>query len=248
MKYGGDMKPIIGITPLYDEKLCSIWMIPGYSEAVADAGGLPVILSFGADAGTVRETADMCDGILLTGRQDIAPALYGEEPTKECGAPYPPKDELESALVRIAAEENIPVLGICRGLQPMNVAFGGTLYRDLPAERGSVGHAMTPPYDREVHGVTLSDTPLAEVLGTRSMRVNSYHHQAVKELSPRLVAAAVSDDGITEAALLPGARFFAGVQWHPELRRDVYSHRLFEAFVRAAADCMRGRERDGGAL
>lgn len=239
------MKAIIGITPLYDEKLSSIWMIPGYCDAVADAGCLPVILPLRSDRETVESVAELCDGILLTGGQDVEPTLYGKERTDKCGEPCRVKDELECALALTAKERDIPVLGICRGLQLMNVAFGGTLVRDLPTEAGRTGHAMTPPYDRTVHGVKICEGMLRDLFGTDGIRVNSYHHQAVDRLAPCLKAAAVSDDGVTEAAYLPGASFFVGVQWHPELRRDEYSRALFAALARSAENRKAARERRG---
>ena len=115
----------------------------------------------------------------------------------------------------------------------MNVVFGGSLRQDIPSEYATdIRHAMTPPYDRAVHAVSVvRGSPLADIISVPAFAVNSYHHQAVKELAPALRAAAVSEDGLTEAAFLPSARFFIGVQWHPELRRDRFSRALFEAFI-----------------
>lgn len=229
----GRKSPVIGVAPLYDEKKNSIWMIPGYLDAVADAGGLPLVLPFGLTEDDMSRICGMCDGFLITGGQDVDPALYGEPRSPACGEPYPPRDELDILLLRAAAERDMPVLGICRGLQIMNVVFGGSLWQDIPSEYATdIRHAMTPPYDRTVHAVSVvRGSPLADMFRADRLDVNSYHHQAVKELAPALRAAAVSDDGLVEAAFLPSARFFIGVQWHPELRRDRFSRALFEAFI-----------------
>ena len=141
--------------------------------------------------------------------------------------------------IRRALDADKPVFGICRGIQLLNICLGGTLYQDLPTEHGSaVDHHMTPPYDRAVHEVTiLADTPLAALLGKMRLGVNSYHHQAVKALAPVLRPMALADDGLIEAAYLPGKRFCMAVQWHPEFsyKTDADSRALLAAFVRAAA-------------
>ena len=146
---------------------------------------------------------------------------------------------MEPKLLRRALDADKPVFGICRGIQLLNACLGGTLYQDLPTERESaVDHHMTPPYDRAVHEVTiLADTPLAALLGTMRLGVNSYHHQAVKTLAPVLRPMALADDGLVEAAYLPGKRFCMAVQWHPEFsyKTDADSRALLAAFVRAAA-------------
>ena len=144
---------------------------------------------------------------------------------------------MESILLRLAMAENKPVLGICRGLQFMNAALGGSLWQDLPSQHPSdISHHGAPPYDRPVHAVTvLPDTPLSAVLGESSLPVNSYHHQAVRELAPCLRPMALSPDGLVEAAWHPEMHFLWGVQWHPEFsfRTDAASRSLFRAFVDA---------------
>ena len=144
---------------------------------------------------------------------------------------------MEAKLLKYAMDADKPVLGICRGIQFLNAALGGTLWQDLPAQHPSrVAHRQTPPYDKPAHPVSiLPDTPLAEALGERELMVNSYHHQAVRELAAPLRAMAIAPDGIVEAAEHPEHRFIWGVQWHPEFawRSDPAAKIIFQAFVDA---------------
>ena len=231
-------KPIIGVTPLWDEEKNSYWMLPGYLEGLEEAGAIPVILPLAADGADIAQLVALCDGFLFTGWQDVAPQLYGEAMKPTCGELCPARDTLERELLRQALERDKPLLGICRGLQFLNVALGGTLYQDLPTEHPSeISHTMTPPYDRVVHTVRiLPDTPLSALLGKTELGVNSYHHQAIRTLAPDLVEMARSTDDLIEAVYLPGKTFVWAVQWHPELsfRTDEDSRKIFGAFVGAA--------------
>ena len=232
-------KPLIGVVPLYDFAKESLWMLPGYMAGIEDAGGIPVMLPLTADGGILQALVGTLDGFLFTGGQDVSPALYGAAVSPACGETCPARDAMEPKLLAAALDADKPVFGICRGIQLLNACLGGTLYQDLPTEHGcAVDHRMTPPYDRAVHEVTvLADTPLAALLGKTRLGVNSYHHQAVKALAPCLCPMAVADDGIVEAAYLPGKRFCMAVQWHPEFsyKTDAQSRALLAAFVRAAA-------------
>ena len=125
------MKPIIGVTPLFDSEKDSVWMLPGYLEGITAAGGIPIILPLYSDSGDIKKCSELCDGFLFTGGQDVSPEIYGEEKTEFCGETSELRDTLESTLLKIAIDENKPVLGICRGLQFINAALGGTLYQDL---------------------------------------------------------------------------------------------------------------------
>ena len=150
-------QPLIGIVPLVDEARESYWMLPGYMQGVEQAGGVPVMLPLTDDAAALRQLADTCDGFLLTGGQDVSPALYGAAPTPQCGETCPARDAMEARLLDLALAADKPVLGICRGIQFLNVHLGGTLYQDLPAEHPSAAnHHQTPPYDAPVHSVTLT--------------------------------------------------------------------------------------------
>ena len=173
----------------------------------------------------------------ITGGQDLSPDLYGEERLDACGVPCPKRDVQESFLLKKAIERGLPFLGICRGLQILNAATGGSLFQDLPSQRSSkIIHCMKPPYDRAVHGVKLSHGGmLFDIFGKEELQVNSYHHQGIKVLSSCLETEAVSEDGIIEAARVKNGGFELGVQWHPEFfsRNDMRSYLLFEAFAKA---------------
>ncbi len=228
-------RPVIGVVPLYDIQRDSLWMIPGYLDGIAAAGGIPVVLPLTEDEQVLGQLANDVDGFLMTGGQDVSPALYGEERLDSCGETLPVRDGMESRLFQLCLERDVPVLGICRGIQLMNVLLGGTLYQDLPSQRPTqTEHHMSPPYDRPVHQVEIcKGTPLFDLIQTERMDVNSYHHQAVRDKAPALQTMAVSEDGLIEAVCLPERPFVWAVQWHPELswRTDEKSRRIFEAFV-----------------
>lgn len=232
-------QPIIAVLPLYDREKKSLWMHPGYFEGVRRAGGLPLMLPLEMTEAEIDRVLPLCGGVLLTGGQDVDPALYGEAASPLCGEISAQRDTLEAAVLSAALKADLPVLGICRGLQFMNVRMGGTLYQDLPTQRpeSPVLHRMTPPYDRAVHRVFLQgDTPLGRLLGAAELGVNSLHHQAVRTLAPALRAMALSEDGLVEAVYRPDKRFFWAVQWHPELSysTDADSRAIFRAFIEAA--------------
>lgn len=233
-------RPIIGLVPLYDRERDSHWMLPGYPEGVMAAGGLPVTFPLTGERELLEQLAEQCDGFLFTGGQDVAPEMYGEIPLSLCGETCPALDEMEGQLLALALERDKPVLGICRGLQFLNAALGGTLYQDLPAQRPSgVVHRQKKPYDLPAHGVVLEEgSPLRRLLGKKRLRVNSCHHQGVRDLAPALRAMARAEDGLVEAAHLPGRRWVWAVQWHPEcsFRRDEDSLALFRAFAMAAGE------------
>lgn len=231
------MKPLIGLIPLVDDRLESLWMLPGYMDGVAQADGIPVMLPLTEDPSDLEQLCAACDGFLLTGGHDVSPSVYGEEKLHVCGDCSEARDRMERLVLEFALRDDKPVLGICRGHQLLNALLGGTLYQDLPTQHPSaVEHHQQPPYDAPIHSVSiLPGTPLHELLGRDALPVNSYHHQAVKALSPRLKPMAVADDGLVEAVYLPGKRFVWGVQWHPEFafRSDAASAAILSAFVRA---------------
>lgn len=232
---GVGKKPVIGVVPLVDEQRSSLWMLPGYLEGVQAAGGVPVVLPLTDDGADIAQLTELCDGFLFTGGHDVAPAFYGEETLLVCGPLCPERDRMERPLLLAAIAADKSILGICRGLQFINAALGGTLYQDLPAQRPSdCGHHMEAPYDRHAHRVALTPgTPLAVCIGGEEMGVNSCHHQGIRELSPRLSVMAEAPDGLIEAAYLPECSFAWAVQWHPEFSRkaDPNSQRIFDAFV-----------------
>lgn len=231
------MRPVIGIVPLYDKEKQSYWMLPDYMQALEESLSIPVMLPLTDDQTELLYCIRTCDGLLLPGGQDVDPALYGEERLPACGATCAARDRMEGLLLDAAIRLDKPLLGICRGLQFLNVHTGGTLYQDLPTQHPGLGHQMERPYDRTVHQVKVArNSPLYEIVGSLDYGVNSRHHQAIRDLSPQLHAAAVSEDGLVEAAWMPGKHFILGVQWHPEslFRKDPASLRLFQALVKAA--------------
>lgn len=231
------MRPVIGVVPLFDEEKDSVWMVPGYLSGIEEAGGLPLILPFTAKEEEVEEAAALCNGFLFTGGHDVAPSVYGQERKQTCGPSCNVRDALEKKLFQTALENNKPVFGICRGIQMINALCGGTLYQDLPTEYACrVEHHMEPPYDRTAHQVEIvPDTPLSGWLRQASIGVNSYHHQAVKQLGSGLKPMAFSEDGLVEAVYMPEQKFVAAVQWHPEFsyQKEESSRILFGKFVEA---------------
>lgn len=227
----------IGVMPLYDDEKESVWMLPAYLKMLENAGAAPIVLPFTDNESVLHNVYNLCDGILLTGGHDVSPKLYGEDISLKCGAVCEIRDRMESFILGSALADDKPVLGICRGLQFLNVFLGGTLYQDLPSEfKSNVSHKMSRPYDRAAHSVQIfPDTPLFEMIGKSKIAVNSYHHQAVKRLSERLRKCALSEDGLIEAAYMPEKRFVFAVQWHPEFSfgSDPNSRKIVEAFIRS---------------
>ncbi len=235
------MKPVIGITPLYDVQKSSIWMLPGYMDGIAQAGGVPVILPLNADDTDIERLFRVIDGLLLTGGQDVDPALYGEEKDEKCGEVCSMRDILEKKLFQKAMSIDLPVFGICRGLQFINAVMGGTLYQDLPAQFASPNaenHKQTASRDIHTHKVTLvQSSPLYALLEAEKLSVNSFHHQGIRTLAPGMLPSAISEDGLVEAIYAPHKSFVQAVQWHPEccLETDEPSRKIFRAFVNACA-------------
>jgi len=190
-----------------------------YVRSVLATGGVPIILSPVLGPSFAARAMDGVDGLLLTGGEDIHPALYGAELSPRCYPPSRERDLFELALFAAARQRELPVLGICRGIQLVNVALGGTLYQDLPTERpGEIAHDPGSARDARTHGVRLAaGSRAAQALGATELRVNSFHHQAVDRLAPGLIATGWSDDGVIEAAEGPGeGPWLLAVQWHPE--------------------------------
>ena len=227
-------KPIIGVTPLWDDEKNSIWMLPDYLDGLREAGAVPVIFSLDMEESDIRQMYAYCDGLLFTGGHDSDPALYGQEMKPTCGDLCLRRDTLESSLFRLGFAGRKPMLGICRGAQLFNILLGGTLYQDLPTEHPSeVPHRMTAPYDRAVHPVSVVEgSMLQQITGCSEIGVNSFHHQGIRELAPAQQAEAFAPDGIVEALSCPDHPFLLAVQWHPEyLQSHPSSRAMFRAFV-----------------
>lgn len=236
------MRPRIGITADFATKPNGAVVAQvgtDYTDAIRQAGGQPLVIPFGASADELEELAADLDGLLLTGGPDVAPRHYGEEPRVGLGSVAPERDYLELTLLNAALHLDKPVLGVCRGVQVMNAAFGGTLYQDLPREwPGDLQHAQNAPRDHVAHQVqVVPGTLLATILGSETVYVNTFHHQAVNRLAARCIVNARSGDGLIEGLEHPDYRFVLGVQWHPEnlFRKEESALRLFAAFVESAS-------------
>jgi putative glutamine amidotransferase len=217
-----------------------------YVRALLAAGGVPLVLSPLMGTSFVGRALEGVDGLLLTGGEDIHPSWYGAEASPLLSPPSRERDLFELALFAVARQRELPILGICRGIQLINVGLGGTLFQDLPTERpGAVDHRPDTPRDARSHRVRLQPgTRAAAALGTTSVTVNSSHHQAIKDLAPGLLATGWTDDELIEAAETPAdGPWLLAVQWHPEeMHADTRAPErgLFEALVREA-----GMARDG---
>ena len=236
--------PLIGISGSIDKNEKQHYLMRSYTKAVLHAGGIPVLLSLDMDDAMLASCMERLDGLLLAGGNDLAPELFGESPISELGEVNPLRDQLEMRLVPIARETGMPVLGVCRGIQSMNVAMGGTLWQDLPSQYRSadgqppMAHSQKRPDHYPSHSVRIQEgTLLHRIAGADDLLVNSFHHQAIKDPASALTVTAVSPDGVIEAVEVPSHPFFIGVQWHPELffDRDEKAFALFKAFVNAAA-------------
>ncbi|QUC02600.1 gamma-glutamyl-gamma-aminobutyrate hydrolase family protein [Atopobium sp. oral taxon 416] len=214
------MKPIVCITPSIFEgpdkehKLINM----KYTSMMKAVGMLPILCDYDDDPSDVSELLDRVQGLILTGGFDMDPGLYGQRPLPNADAPHPERDNAEFELLREALDRDMPVLGICRGVQVLNVLLGGSLWQDVN-EQGATDfkHSIYDEPEKDVHKVTLlADTPIAEAVGKRRLLVNSCHHQAIRELSPVLTSAGYSHDGLIEAVYMPGRTCVWGVQWHPE--------------------------------
>jgi len=244
-------KPLIGLTCSFDSRSDagtginivtggeSIHYVPGdYVNAVTRAGGIPVIISVYEHFEDCRELLGGLDGVLLIGGGDIDPRFYGEEKSALCGRPAPERDEQEISIARFAVENNIPLLGICRGIQVLNVALGGTLWQDLEHDGGYNSHRYTVPRNEIRHYVNLSKgSVLNKIYGTDKLGVNSFHHQAVKRAAEGTSVIAESEDGVVEAIEVNGKSFAVAVQWHPEMMYDSAEQRkLFDFFIAKCAE------------
>lgn len=227
------MSALIGITCGFDEDRNMYYLRPGYWESVVRAGGTPIILPPVESSGVINHYLEVCDGYILSGGDDIDPAFWGEEPEPGLGEIDPCRDRFEIDLVREVIKRDKPALFICRGIQVLNVALGGTLIQDLHSD---LAHRQYAPRYYPFHDILLEkDSVLYRLFQQTTVRVNSFHHQAIGSLAPGLVATAGTRDGVVEAVECPSKSWILGVQWHPEAMRDEFSGRLFRALVEEAA-------------
>lgn len=243
---GAHPRPVLGLTTYLQQAQSGIWdvrasFLPAiYLEGVTRAGGIATLLPpQPVDADIAARVLDGLDGLVITGGRDVDPAAYGQAPHPTTDQPATDRDAWEFALLAGALHRGMPVLGICRGAQVLNVALGGTLHQHLPDVLGHTRHQAGNAVFSTSGVRTVPGTRLAGLIG-ESSDAQCYHHQAIAELGRGLVVCAVTaDDGAIEAVELPGADFVLAVQWHPEERLD--DLRLFAAVVAAAAEYATGK-------
>ncbi len=232
------MRPVIGVTCCYQEETSRYCLAGDYVQAVKCSGGLPVILPHGQRE-DIRYLLDVLDGLLLSGGGDLDPFYFGEEPWPENGSIDPERDLFELELVKCALSMGMPVLGICRGVQVLNVAAGGGVCQDINRlVNNPCKHMQQAPRWYPTHSIKIrKDTLLFDILGVSKVRVNSFHHQMVGKLAPGFVIVAESIDGVIEAIEREEKTSFAlGVQFHPENMWERYPVflQLFVALVSAS--------------
>lgn len=230
----------IGVTTHGRDERGGFRLPRGYVEAVQRAGAMPLLLPPVAEE-PVR-WLDAVDGVVLSGGGDIDPALWGADPHEQVYRVDRERDRAEIDLARAAADRGVPLLGICRGLQVMNVAFGGTLVVHIPDRYGEAVPHRVPPRDPTAHPIAVEpDSRLAEILGSTAIAPPSWHHQAPDRVADRFRIVARAPDGVIEALEDPRLPFLLGVQWHPEhvASTDAAQQRLFDALVAAAGAAKR---------
>jgi putative glutamine amidotransferase len=241
------MKPYIGITcGTYRDR---DWCPPAqllrktYTDAIVAAGGVPFIIPVVEDEEVLRALFERLDGLLISGGGDIDPSRYGEAPLPGLGTTDPLRDNVEIPLARWAIEEGKPLLGICRGVQVINVTLGGTLYQDIPSQI-KTGLVHDSSFTRQdwtymAHDLRLDpDSKLAQIFGTTSFSTNSLHHQSLKDLGQGIRAVGWAPDGVVEAVEGNNGHFLVGVQCHPEALQGAADPRwqaLFREFVERCA-------------
>lgn len=241
------MKPLIGITCNYSKQDLGettglgitgqewILVASDYVKSVERAGGIPLLIPFTEKIETVIDLAKRCDGILITGGDDVDPILYGEDVSIKTTHLEPRRDRQEALLLKeLFYNTEIPLLGICRGCQIINVVAGGNLHQDLTSQ--DLHHVvLSASHDAFAHKVQIKEGSMLEsIIGSPTMLTNSYHHQAVKGVAYGFDMVASTSDGVTEAIEKKGDRFVLGVQWHPEMTQSCpINQKIFEAFIKA---------------
>ena len=234
-----EARPVIGITGNYNQETCTL--AEGYYQSVLKAGGIPFIIPPFYETDRLGELLDRLDGIIFSGGGDINPLLLGEEPIKELHSITPERDLQELLLARLAYDRQIPMLGICKGIQIINAALGGTNYQDIHTQMEGIRIKHSQDQDRRYpsHQVSITDgSILAKLFGTE-LAVNSFHHQACKTAAPCLTVTAISTDGVIEAVESNEFKSILGVQWHPEtyiLRNSTDMLPIFEWLISESAE------------
>lgn len=239
--------PMIGVSGSIESDESKQYIIRAYMTSLLKAGSLPVLLSVDLNEKQIANCLDRMDGLLLSGGNDVDPLLFGESPASGLDKVNPIRDKLEMSLIDEAYRRDMPILAICRGVQSLNVALGGTLYQDLPTQYTSpdggraILHSQTSPSRYASHIIALENgTPLRDIFNAESIAVNSFHHQAIKAVAPSLTVSAHAYDGVIEAVYDREKAFVIGVQWHPERMKE--GSPLFKAFTKACGQFSKGKE------
>lgn len=231
------MRPIIGLTPSMSRDEVKLTLNVAHVNAISNAGGLPFVIPYSEKDAIIDQIAESIDGLYVTGGGDIDPHYFKEEPHPALGYVDPVRDFFEMELVKKMIDRNKAVFGVCRGVQIINVALGGTMFQDLNSQKNSstIQHIQRRSLQHASHFVQIErGSLLFEILQLERIKVNSYHHQANRSLGKYLRASAMSDDGVIEAIELTKSPFVLGVQWHPEQqlkRKDYVARTLYQTFV-----------------
>lgn len=235
------MKPIIGITSNIDSTAHTLQNT--YIQAVIAGGGIPFVIPTGLES-DIQQITTLLDGLVISGGGDLNPYLFNEEPLPQLGNVTPERDSIELELVKHMLTLDKPILGICRGHQVLNVAFGGTIFQDINSQSASpvLQHDQNAKREYQSHAVHIEEGTLLEsIAASNKIMVNSFHHQALKDVPSPLIISGKSSDGIIEAIESPDHHFVVGVQWHPEALMqnvDQVSMRLFKTYMKACVERM----------
>ncbi|MBQ4089869.1 MAG: gamma-glutamyl-gamma-aminobutyrate hydrolase family protein [Clostridia bacterium] len=230
-------KPVVGVTPyMHDDG--TRYVPEGYLTGIIDTGCEPLVIDYmTVKVEELPAIVEKLDAMVFSGGVDVDPKVYGEEEWPETGRHVQERDEIEVALARMLIKTDMPVLGICRGLQIVNAALGGTLVQHVPKVYGdSLKHQQKDGDPTFIHPVSITPgSRVAEIFGETEFMIDSYHHQSAKDAAPGFEVVAKAPDGCVEALELPGDRFFVLLQWHPEktLYKDEYSIKPFQALRKA---------------
>lgn len=231
-------KPIIGITMAYDFEKCSSLIKEDYYEAIIYCGAVPILIPVTEEKSVWEHYLDICDGLILSGGPDIDAKYFGKYNMPYENEISPIRDSMEIFLAQQAIVGDKPILGICRGIQVINIAAGGSIFQDIYAENNTnmqlIKHSQQAPRWFQIHNIDIqSDTCLHSIFGSETLKVNSFHHQAVSHIAPGFTINAYAEDGIIEAVSKENKKFVLGVQWHPEnlWRKDRTHLKLFERLV-----------------
>lgn len=208
-----------------------------YVDAVIRAGGVPLIIPFSTDKEVIISQAQLIDGLILSGGHDISPYNYGQEPSQKIGETFPERDTYEIILLEESKKRNIPILGICRGFQLINVAAGGTLYQDLSLIPGNIlKHNQVSNPTLKTHKVEIKENSFISSIFGKETMVNSFHHQVIDKVANDFIVVAKASDGVVEAIEHKTYKFLVAVQWHPEMLavNCEKARELFSKFVEEA--------------